>query len=764
MAKTLTASKTRSNRPGWSLTFRHPLRLDTQNRPGRKMRRGLGTDDAEEADRLVDQMNELLRDPSWWNASRRKEAETRFAAPVVAAFFDDLQAGTEDPELLRDAFIRLPDSSEGFSRVLFVGTTGAGKTTLLRQLIGSDPETDRFPSTAPAKTTIADIEVVATGEDYRAVVTFFTEFQVQTLIEECVLDAAIAMYRGAPLARAADRFLNHRDQKFRLSYILGAWGSGGAADEDFSFDDEEEDLEVQQFDDEDVLPQAEVAANRAMVEGLVGRIEGLVQAVSARISEDLGVADGDVTKQDHDAYLELLGEAFEAELHALETFHELIQDVMELVQSRFELIQLGNLTNGRSGWPESWTFETDDRDEFIRNIRWFSSNYWPHFGRLLTPVVNGIRVRGPLYSDIRPNASRLVLIDGQGLGHTPDDATSVSSSITRKFEVVDVVLLVDNAQQPMQAAPLSVLKALAISGNEDKLAIAFTHFDQIKGHNLAGMSERRAHVMASVVSALSSLRDAVGARIIQTLESGIDDRCFMLGNTQKRLSSLPRKANAYMVGQLEGLVDFCQRAAEPKAEATAALLYSPIGISFAIQDGATRYNKIWQARLGLGVYANVRREHWTRVKALNKRIAGEMGTEYDTLRPIADLHTAMLEAISRYLDRPLAEREVDEEQRATTRARRIIAAGLQRLCRKRLVEAELSEWRTAYDERGSGSTRRRAMRIAAINERGAPIPSAVMSPESARYLEQVNELISQAIHAVGGQFVDEQSRSGRANT
>jgi hypothetical protein len=55
--------------------------------------------------------------------------------------------------------------------------TGAGKTSLLRQLIGSDPDEDRFPSTAPAKTTIADIEVIQDEGDFEAAVTFFTEFQ-----------------------------------------------------------------------------------------------------------------------------------------------------------------------------------------------------------------------------------------------------------------------------------------------------------------------------------------------------------------------------------------------------------------------------------------------------------------------------------------------------------------------------------------------------------------------------------------------------------
>src|SRR4051794_16021444 len=150
-----TASKARSNRPGWSVSFRHPLRHDSRGRPGLKMRRGLGTTDEGEADRLVAEMNAILSDQSWWNAAKRSEADGKFSKTIIDAFYDELQAGRDDPIALREAHIRLPNAEEdGYSRVLFVGTTGAGKTSLLRQLIGSDPDDDRFPSTAPAKTTI----------------------------------------------------------------------------------------------------------------------------------------------------------------------------------------------------------------------------------------------------------------------------------------------------------------------------------------------------------------------------------------------------------------------------------------------------------------------------------------------------------------------------------------------------------------------------------------------------------------------------------
>jgi len=174
------------------------------------MRRGLGTSDEAEAETMVDEMNAILSDKSWWNAAKRQEAVLRFSKPVVDAFYDEIQAGRQDSESLRESHIHLANKNDGFPRVLFVGTTGAGKTSLLKQLIGSDPDEDRFPSTAPAKTTIADIEVIQDQGDFEAAVTFFTEFQTQASIEECVVDAALAVRENAPIDKVANRFLNRQ--------------------------------------------------------------------------------------------------------------------------------------------------------------------------------------------------------------------------------------------------------------------------------------------------------------------------------------------------------------------------------------------------------------------------------------------------------------------------------------------------------------------------------------------------------------------------
>jgi hypothetical protein len=758
MAKeSYTASKTRSKRPGWSITFRHPLRNDARGRAGLKMRRGLGTSDESEAEAMVGEMNTILSDQTWWNAAKRQEATLRFSKPVVEAFYDEIQAGRQDSESLRESHIRLPNKDDGYPRVLFVGTTGAGKTSLLRQLIGSDPDEDRFPSTAPAKTTIADIEVIQDVGDLEAAVTFFTEFQAQANIEECVIDAALAVLENAPRDRVADRFLSHRDQKFRLSYILGAWsdGEGGNDDDEMSFEESPESPAV--LDEEGTLGDAERTANRAAIAVYLDRIGQLTKSVVAKLAEDLGV-DIKVAGPDRDIAQQLIEENFDAYLTQEEGFHELVQDILEDVRARFDRIDAGELQRRPSGWPELWLFKSADRGEFIRHIRWFSSNYWPQFGKLLTPLVDGIRVRGPLFAGFIDGQPKLALIDGQGLGHTPDSSSSVTTHVTRRFAQVDVILLVDNAQQPMQAAPLSVLRAVASSGHHRKLAVAFTHFDQIKGQNFQKFADKRAHVMASVLNALSSLRDVLGVSVVNAIEHGIDSRCFMLGGVDRQLAKLPIRAADYMKAQLSELVGFFQNAILPPPPAEAKPVYDPTGIGFAVQDAVSKFQGPWLARLGMGTYEGFRKEHWTRVKALNRRIAGELDDEYDTLRPIADLATQLRESVSRFLNNPIAwTREPADEEEAQVvidRIRQVIEVQLRDLAVRRLVQEHLTDWRTAYDgpaSRGPGSSLRRANTIQNIYDAAAPLPDAVMTTPSVAFLAEIRRIVASAIEASGGE-------------
>ena len=84
-------------REGWSVIFRHPVLLDrTTGKPGRRVRRGLGTKDEKVAKRLIAELNELLADKLYWEPSSRATALTRFSPLVVDIFYHDMMPEHSD--------------------------------------------------------------------------------------------------------------------------------------------------------------------------------------------------------------------------------------------------------------------------------------------------------------------------------------------------------------------------------------------------------------------------------------------------------------------------------------------------------------------------------------------------------------------------------------------------------------------------------------------------------------------------------------------
>ena len=749
MAYTASLSTT-PGRPGFSISFRHPLKLDSKGKPGLKMRRGLGTDNKAKAETLVEQMNKLLQDESWWTATKHQEALQAFDQRIVDAFYDGIQAGVADSFETRGSVIPLPGKAEGYARTLFVGTTGAGKTSLLRHLIGSDPELDRFPSTSTAKTTVSDIEVIPAAGEFRAAVTFFSENVIQANVEDCVLNACAAVWDGLPEDKVADRFLHHPDQRFRLSYLLGSWRKNLPAEpaaDDWDFGEPDQAATAAAGSDE-AVSGADAEALQTRLMDYVVRITKLAAAKAEAISKELLPDPHSATAEDREAALEI----FQGELFADEQFHEIVHDVIDEALQRFEALKSGELTyrSGSSKWPLMWTYSTDDRAEFLKQVRWFSSNFAPSFGRLLTPLVDGIRVMGPLFPTFTDHEAKVVLLDGQGLGHTPDSSTSVTTHITRRFSEVDAILLVDNAEQPVQAASQSVLRAAASSGNYNKLLLAFTHFDQVKGLNLPTFGDKRAHVLASVHNYLSKLKEVLNAPMVAAMERTIDDQSFMLGALDGPSTKLPPGVKA----QLNKLVACIEKLVEPPPAPDAKPHYDASGLGFAVQRAADSFQKAWAARLGLTIGATLPAVHWTRIKALNRKISNETGVEYDSLRPVADLVGRIIEEVANFLDNPIGWSrppvDVDEAQQAIAPIRQIVFSRLHQLALQRLIDEHLTEWRRGLEHKGKGSAARRAVDIRGIYELAAPIPGTVNTASAIEFMRAVRELVRAAVVENGG--------------
>lgn len=702
---------------------------------------------------MADQLNELLADRAMWTPAARELAQRKYAEPVVRAFYDVLAPPATDFFATRERVLPLPGRDDGFARVMLLGTFGAGKTTLVRQLIGTDPERERFPSTSASKTTTADIELVLRPGSYRAVVTFLPKEQARAYTEDCVLAAVLAVVDGRDDAEVARRLLEHRDQKFRLSYVLGtlAGVDTGNADDDGDLDDEDDaDAEGAEELGVDVAADPDLPLR---VPAYVTDIRGLADRAAGDLGDALGVAPAGATGADRDAFEELL----EEHLRADERFHELVDRVLDDVEARFALLRDGDLQARSDGWPVAFAFDAgDDRETFVARVNRFSSNNARLFGRLLTPLVQGIRVAAPFApgwtgGEVPP----LVLIDGEGFGHTSNTLTSLPSEMMRRLDDVDAVLLVDNAAQPMQAGPGVILRSLITAGHEAKLRVAFTKFDLVRGANLGDMTARQNHVRASLDQAVAAVGKLLSRSAERTLHRALEGRVFFLSDIRRAPDELSRFTRA----QLDGLLASLRASVTPAAAPQAAPVYDEANLVLAMQRAMQGFHEAWHARLGLPSRASLPKEHWTRVKAMTRWISQLNQEGYDTLTPVADLEQAIRDRVYVFLENPVTWRpptdDPDQKALAVAAVCAEVNARLREFSLRRVIEQRFPDWADAFTAHsGTGSTWRRARAIDGIYDIAAPVPGETPDGYGNEFLREVRALVREAIRAAGGEVLN----------
>lgn len=765
-ARTYTASKTRDEgRDRYSVIFRHPVRLDNAGKPGRRVRRGLGTSDETEADRLVAQVNELLANEDYWSVTARATAEGRFDPRAVSAFFDGMEPATgTSSAALRENVIPLPSGANGYRRVLLLGTTGAGKTTVVRQLLGTDPDTDRFPSTSTAKTTIADTEIVVGDGPFRAVVTFFPRDEVIDHLVDCASKAALAALRDAPDVEVRRLLLDHENQRFRFSYVLGRHRDPNSDDtaesrpvfdafDDFGSQGDDELAELaQDFEAEPgLISGIDVDATAETIDAAIVTLRQLVAEHEAQAGAVLDVD----TDDDERVAQEILEEELDKILRNDERFNGVVDSLLDEIEKRFEVLTPGTVSKDQQSWPSTWTWQTEDRVEFLRAVNRFSSNYAPLFGHLLSPLVDGIRVSGPFAPRWHEGPlPKLVLIDGEGLGHTPKSSAALPTAVAKTIDEVDAVLLVDSAAHGIQAAPASAIRSILTSGNTDKLVFCFTHFDEVRGDNLANANDRAQHVLSSVENLLASIRDEFGPRSERALQRRLDRNRFFLADIDKPLDSTTTSGRQ-SIGQFKKMLIAIDTITDRPETGPARPVYDKANLVLAIAAAARSFHRRWKAVLGITYEADVDKEHWTRVKALNRRFAEGTADQYDTLRPASELRELLKDEVYKTLESPLRWKggtPADDESvtAAINEFSQAIAKRLFTPVRDRLSIRPQRSWQNTYSLSGTGSTFVRARRISdEILMRNVPIPGATPSPDQNEFLHSVIATIEEAAEETG---------------
>ena len=650
---------------------------------------------------------------------------------------------TTDFMNVREQVIPIPSSNDSdYRSALLLGTTGAGKTTVLRQIIGTHPVKERFPSTSTAKTTVADTEIIVAEGDYQAVITFMERDEVRDYLEECISKAVLTAYQGKPDADVLRSLLQHVDQRMRFNYVLG---NGPISEVDLDDEDEDDLDEALDSSEFKLAPEAPEGidldrTNALLIRG-AKRAREIANKQGAQLKAELDATD----ESDQRAVDEL----FEEELDELliqdeKKYRTIADELMDEIELRFSALTSGSLRKTRQGWPVSWKFSSADRNTFIKEMLRFSSNHAPLFGTLLTPLVNGIRVKGPFFP-AWPGDPRqpIVIVDGEGLGHTPDSSSSLSTDLPRRIDMVDAVILVDNAKQPMQAAPVEALRSLIRTGNIKKLLMCFTHFDEVKGDNLPTFSAKRDHVLASAENVITRLGEDLGPNAERALRARLAEQCYFLGGIDKILDA-KKKRGKRSIEQMKALLTAVDGIVKRPAPVAARPVYDRANLTLAIREAAVHFRKAWRPRLESGAHKD--KEHWTRIKALSRRLANNWSDEYDNLRPVSDLHKQLGELIYITIQKPIRwegdEPDEDSRQQRYDDFASALTGPLLELATRRVRIERADEWQKALKQSGKGSTVVRARIIAKeIYDKAAPVPDLTPSPDQNKFLREVLALV-----------------------
>lgn len=735
-------AKLSPGRNRWCVLFHHPKLPDAAGKP-RRVRYGIGIEieKKDDAENVLRDLNAILANDELWNPAAKEIASRTFHyhPTAIACFYEGMEAKITDPWIKREEVIELP--KEGFSIVQLTGAVGAGKTTLVRQLIGTDPK-ERFPATSNSRTTIFDTEIICSPGDYHAVVSFLSPAQVLSYVEECVQAAVMAVAEGLGSDSVARKFLFHNEEKFRLSYILGPNPQPDEDDEDSS------DQEVSETQTNEIS-QEERRENHAKLVDWLDRCREIAERVIRELEDEVGETAAKMTEKDKNAFLQLVSDKLTED----ENLETLVDEVMDAIDARFQHFDPSEFDRDSSGWPIRWRYQSDDRSEFLKRVRWFASNYAPLFGRLLTPLVEGLRVKGPFapvgWSD-ETNVPPIVLLDGVGLGHSRGTGVQISTSVTRRFDLAHAIILVDDATKPILDAAQALLRTITASGHERKFAAVFTNFDRMKGDDLGSPKDKRNKVLAAVEQGILSVEAALdgqsgaGRRLRRVMES---ERVFFVGGIHEKIGEGAKSTRKELNAILKFMRDANANQRERPTEVIAC--YDLAHFMFCIRAATDHFQKYWNAR--------IRDEHWSRVKALSRQFANQWSDQYDTLMPAAHLQDLLMEKFGPVVAAPREWRppnaSLEMKDAAAARVLVELRKRVEDYISRRLREEHLSDWTVAYSRRYTGSARLRARDIRSIYEDVAPVPDEVPAPLATKLLDDFRAMFRDAATAAGAEIV-----------
>jgi hypothetical protein len=348
-----------------------------------------------------------------------------------------------------------------------------------------------------------------------------------------------------------------------------------------------------------------------------------------------------------------------------------------------------------------------------------------------------------------------VILDGEGLGHTPDSTSAVPLRITKRYEVADAIILTDRSDSSMQAASAATLKSLVSSGHESKLIVCFTKFDTTRDDDSRPrLRDRKNSLLTSLDSTINDISGEGDQQVRRHLINSLPQRVFFLEDLHKG-ADIPDLTRS----ELLRLIETIRVMARPAAPISGRPIYDLAFLPFAIQSAAKEFHVRWEGRLGLQVNPKYKPEHWARIKALSKYSSMLDPTGYSTLVPVDDLAGTLEQHLSVFLDNPIGwnieDVTAEEAAEAIAAVKRQVHTLLSGIAVRRMIQEQSERWNSAWKRSGPGSTKPRARDIEALYRVVVPIPDEMPEMQSSVFLQTLRDLVRNAILSGNGQVLSE---------